>query len=57
MIRRPVAVGLIGLVIVAALAGFGTQMNANEAQLKYFPGTGTAIAGRNQLTAAGIARA
>jgi RND superfamily putative drug exporter len=54
VIRRPVAVGLIGLVIVAALAGFGTRLNANEAQLKYFPGTGTAIAGRNQLAAAGI---
>ena len=39
--RRPV-----GLVIVAVLAGFGTQLNPNEAQLKNFPGTGTAIAGR-----------
>ena len=36
------------------LAGLGTQLNANEAQLKNFPGTGTAIAGRNQLAAAGI---
>jgi RND superfamily putative drug exporter len=54
VIRRPVAIGLIGLVIVAALAGFGTSLHPSEAQLKYFPGTGTAIAGRNQLTAAGI---
>ena len=29
-------------------------MNANEAQLKNLPGTGTAIAGRDQLAAAGI---
>jgi RND superfamily putative drug exporter len=54
VIRRPVAVGLAGLVIVTALAGLGTRLNPNEAQLKYFPGTGTAIAGRDQLAAAGI---
>jgi RND superfamily putative drug exporter len=54
VIRRPVAVGLAGLVIVTALAGLGTQLNVNGTQLKYFPGTGTAIAGRDQLTAAGI---
>ena len=28
------------------LAGLGTQLNPNEAQLKNFPGSGTAIAGR-----------
>jgi RND superfamily putative drug exporter len=54
VIRRPVAVGLVGLVIVAGLAGLGTQLKPNEAQLKYFPGTGTAITGRDQLAAAGI---
>jgi RND superfamily putative drug exporter len=54
VIRRPVAIGLVGLVIVTALAGLGTQLNPNEAQLKYFPGTGTAIAGRDQLASAGI---
>jgi putative drug exporter of the RND superfamily len=54
VIRRPVAVGLLGLVIVTALAGLGTQLNPSEAQLKYFPGTGTAIAGRDQLASAGI---
>ena len=54
VLRRPVAVGVVGVVIVAVLVGLGTQLNANEAQLKYFPGSGTAIAGRNQLTAAGI---
>ncbi len=54
VLRRPVAVAAVGLVIVGALAGLGTQLNASEAQLKYFPGTGTAIAGRQQLAAAGI---
>ena len=41
-------------VIVAALAGLGTQLHATEAPLKNFPGTGTAIAGRDQLARAGI---
>jgi RND superfamily putative drug exporter len=54
VLRRPVAIAAIGLVIVAVLAGVGTQINANEAQLKNFPGTGTAITGRDQLAAAGI---
>ena len=54
VLRRPVAVAAVGLIIVAALAGLGTRLNANEAQLKYFPGTGTAIAGRDQLAAAAI---
>ena len=42
------------MAIVAVLVGLGTQLNPNEAQMKYFPGTGTAIAGRAQLAAAGI---
>jgi putative drug exporter of the RND superfamily len=54
VLRRPVAVAAVGLVIVGILAGLGTQLNPNEAQLKYFPGTGTAIAARDQLAAAGI---
>ena len=54
VLRRPVAVAAVGLVIVGVLAGFGTQLNPNEAQLKNFPGSGTAIAGRDQLAAAGI---
>src|SRR5205085_11606387 len=54
VLRRPVAVAAIGLVIVAVFAGLGTRLNASEAQLKYFPGTGTAIAARDQLAAAGI---
>jgi putative drug exporter of the RND superfamily len=54
VLRRPVAAAGVGLAIVAVLAGVGTQLNANEAQLKNFPGTGTAIAGRDQLAAADI---
>jgi RND superfamily putative drug exporter len=54
VLRRPVVVATVGLAIVAVLAGLGTQLNPNEAQLKNFPGTGTAISGRDQLAAAGI---
>src|SRR5204862_633032 len=54
VLRRPVAVAVVGLVIVAVLAGVGTQLNPNESQLKNFPGTGTAIAGRQMLADAGI---
>jgi putative drug exporter of the RND superfamily len=54
VLRRPLAVTAVGLVIVAVLAGFGTQLNPNEAQLKNFPGGGTAIAGRQMLAAAHI---
>ena len=49
VLRRPVAVAAVGVLIVALLAGLGTQMNPRVAELKYFPGTGTAIAGRDQL--------
>src|SRR5438034_9693494 len=45
---------IVGITIVAVLAGIGTQLNPNEAQLKNFPGTGTAIAGRQLLADAGI---
>jgi putative drug exporter of the RND superfamily len=54
VLRRPVAIAAVGLAIVAVLVGWGTQLNPNETQLKNFPGTGTAIAGRDQLAAAGI---
>ncbi len=54
VLRRPVAVAAIGLVIAGGLAGLGTQLNASEAQLKNFPGTGTAIAGRQMLADAKI---
>ena len=54
VLRRPVATAAVGIALVAVLAGVGTTINANEAQLKNFPGTGTAIAGRDQLAAAGV---
>ena len=54
VLRRPVAVAAVGLVIVAGLAGLGTQLNPTEAQLAKFPGTGSAIAARDQLATAGI---
>jgi RND superfamily putative drug exporter len=52
--RNPWPVAIVGLVIVGVLAGLGTQLNPNEAQLKNFPGTGTAIKGRQLLADAGI---
>jgi RND superfamily putative drug exporter len=54
VLRRPVPVAIAGVAIVAVLAGIGTQLNPNESQLKNFPGSGDAIAGRAALTAAGI---
>jgi RND superfamily putative drug exporter len=54
VLRRPIAVAGVGVVLVVTLAGFGTQLNAQEAQLKDFPGTGTAIAGRQMLADAHI---
>jgi putative drug exporter of the RND superfamily len=54
VVRRPWPVAIVGIAIVAVLAGLGTQMNPNEAQLKNFPGTGTAIAGRQMLADAHI---
>jgi putative drug exporter of the RND superfamily len=54
VLRRPWAVAIVGIAIVAVLAGIGTQLNPNESQLKNFPGTGTAIAGRQMLHDAGI---
>jgi len=54
VLRRPAAVAAVGLLIVGVLAGLGTQLHPSEAQMKYFPGTGTAISGRDQLATAGI---
>jgi RND superfamily putative drug exporter len=54
VLRHPWRVALTGLAIVAVLAGFGTQLTPNESQLKNFPGSGTAITGRNELAAANI---
>ena len=54
VLRRPVAAAGVGAVLVVTLAAFGLQLNAQEAQLKDFPGQGTAIAGRQMLADAGI---
>jgi putative drug exporter of the RND superfamily len=54
VLRRPISVAAVGLVIVAVLVALGTHLNPNESQLKNFPGTGTAIAGRQMLADAGI---
>ena len=54
VLRRPIPVALVGIVIVGVLAGIGTQLNPNESQLKNFPGSGDAIAGRTALASAGI---
>src|SRR5919198_6526795 len=54
VLRRPVAIAASGLAIVGVLTGLGTQLNANETQLKNFPGTGTAISGRERPAPAGI---
>jgi putative drug exporter of the RND superfamily len=54
VLRRPVPVAAVGLAMVAVLAGLATQLNPSEAQLKNFPGTGTAIEGRQMLADARI---
>jgi RND superfamily putative drug exporter len=54
VLRRPRAVAGVGILLVVTLAGIGTQLNASETQLKYFPGSGTAIEGRQMLSDAGI---
>src|SRR5262249_59867407 len=54
VLRRPWPVALCGLAVVGVLVAYGLQMNPNEAQLKNFPGSGTAIAGRQLLANAGI---
>jgi putative drug exporter of the RND superfamily len=54
VLRRPWAVAGVGLAIVAVLVTLGLQLNPNESQLKNFPGSGTAIAGRTMLADAGI---
>jgi RND superfamily putative drug exporter len=54
VLRRPWAVAAVGMTIVTVLVVLGLQLNPNESQLKNFPGTGTAIAGRQLLADAGI---
>jgi RND superfamily putative drug exporter len=54
VLRRPVIVAAAGIAVVGTLAFAGTKLNTNEAQLAKFPGSGTAIAGRQMLADAGI---
>src|SRR5262249_51380169 len=54
VLRHPAAVAAVGLTIVGLLVWQGTQLHPNESQLKNFPGSGTAIEGRDQLAAPGI---
>src|SRR5438876_4088946 len=54
VLRWPWAVAGVGMTIVTVLVVLGLQLNPNESQLKNFPGTGTAIAGRTLLADAGI---
>ncbi len=49
VLRRPVAVAGVGLELVVTLAGIGTQLKTGETELEHFPGSGTAIAGRQVL--------
>ncbi|HZE04786.1 MAG TPA: MMPL family transporter, partial [Solirubrobacteraceae bacterium] len=52
--RRPWAVATTGIAVVVVLVVLGVQLNPNEAQLKNFPGVGTAIAGRQMLADAAV---
>jgi RND superfamily putative drug exporter len=54
VLRRPWAVAITGIAIVGVLTAVGLQLNPNESQLKNFPGSGTAVDGRNALAAANI---
>ncbi|MBV8080223.1 MAG: MMPL family transporter, partial [Actinobacteria bacterium] len=54
VLRNPWPVAIGGAIVVAVLAVVGTKLNPNESQLKNFPGTGTAIAGRQMLADAHI---
>ena len=54
VLRRPAAVAAVGVVLVVGLAGFGTQLKTGETALAHFPGSGTAIAGRQMLADAHI---
>jgi putative drug exporter of the RND superfamily len=54
VLRNPWPVAIVGLVITGTLAFYGLQLNPNESQLKNFPGSGTAIEGRQMLADAGI---
>jgi RND superfamily putative drug exporter len=52
--RHPWPIAIAGSIVVLVLAVIGMQLTPNESQLKNFPGSGTAIAGRQLLADAGI---
>jgi putative drug exporter of the RND superfamily len=54
VMRRPLPIGLAGLAVVGVLLFYGLQINPSEAQLKDFPGSGDAIAGRTAIADAGL---
>src|SRR5262245_3972878 len=54
VLRNPWPVAIVGLLVAGTLAAIGLQLNPNESQLKNFPGSGTAIAGRQMLADSGI---
>jgi putative drug exporter of the RND superfamily len=54
VMRRPIPVATVGLLITGVLVFYGLQLNPSDAQMKDYPGSGDAIAGRDALTAAGI---
>jgi len=54
VMRRPVPIAALGLAVVGLLVYSGFQINPSEAQAKFLPGTGDAIAGRTALANAGI---
>ncbi|HWT44998.1 MAG TPA: MMPL family transporter [Vicinamibacterales bacterium] len=54
VLRRPWPIAIAGLAVTIVLAVIGIQLNPNEAQLKNFPGSGTAIQGRQMLADAAI---
>ncbi len=49
VVRRPLAIGGLGLLITGVLVFYGVQLNPSEAQVKDFPGAGDAIDGRAAL--------
>jgi len=54
VMRRPLPVAAVGLAITGVLVFYGLQLNPSDAQMKDYPGSGDAIAGRDALTAAGV---
>jgi RND superfamily putative drug exporter len=54
VVRRPVPIAAAGLAIVAVLLYYGVQLNPGDAQVKDFPGGGTAHEGAEVLRDAGI---